>query len=113
MPFIPLPSDDKPRPEWLQMYTNPPKPSPQSKSLPDPPGFTRVSNERGKSKDKSSVEKARKAPTPEEMDKLKLKKAWEVALAPAKQLPMNAIGMAQPPDYEENLIDMRSNDMND
>ena len=27
------------------------------------------------------------------MDTLKLKKAWEVALAPAKQLPMNAIGM--------------------
>lgn len=27
------------------------------------------------------------------MDTLKLKKAWEVAIAPAKQLPMNAIGM--------------------
>ena len=27
------------------------------------------------------------------MDTLKLKKAWEMALAPAKQLPMNAIGM--------------------
>ena len=27
------------------------------------------------------------------MDLLKLKKAWEMALAPAKQLPMNAIGM--------------------
>lgn len=27
------------------------------------------------------------------MDTLKIKKAWEVALAPAKQLPMNAIGM--------------------
>lgn len=27
------------------------------------------------------------------MDTLKLKKAWEIALAPAKQLPMNAIGM--------------------
>ncbi|KAK3675418.1 hypothetical protein LTR37_021553 [Vermiconidia calcicola] len=27
------------------------------------------------------------------MDTLKLKKAWELALAPAKQLPMNAIGM--------------------
>lgn len=27
------------------------------------------------------------------MDTLKLKKAWEVALAPAKQLPMNAFGM--------------------
>jgi len=27
------------------------------------------------------------------MDTLKLKKAWEVALAPAKQLPMQGIGM--------------------
>lgn len=27
------------------------------------------------------------------MDTLKLKKAWEVAIAPAKQLPMSAIGM--------------------
>jgi ER membrane protein complex subunit 4 len=27
------------------------------------------------------------------MDTLKLKKAWEVAIAPAKQLPMNAIMM--------------------
>lgn len=26
------------------------------------------------------------------MDTLKMKKAWEVAIAPAKQLPMNAIG---------------------
>ena len=27
------------------------------------------------------------------MDTLKLKKAWEMAIAPAKQLPMNAFGM--------------------
>lgn len=27
------------------------------------------------------------------MDTLKLKKAWEIAIAPAKQLPMNAFGM--------------------
>ena len=33
----------------------------------------------------------RKAPTQEEMDTLKLKKCWEIALAPAKQLPMQAI----------------------
>lgn len=32
-------------------------------------------------------------PTTEETDTLKLKKAWEVALAPAKQLPMTAIMM--------------------
>ena len=32
-------------------------------------------------------------PTTEEMDTLKMKRAWEVAIAPAKQLPMRAIGM--------------------
>ena len=35
----------------------------------------------------------RKGPSPEEMESLKLKKAWEVALAPVKQLPMTAIMM--------------------
>ncbi|KAF4966236.1 hypothetical protein FZEAL_10676 [Fusarium zealandicum] len=35
----------------------------------------------------------RKPPTAEEMDTLKLKKAWEVALAPVKGLPMTAIMM--------------------
>ena len=35
----------------------------------------------------------RKPPTSEEMDTLKLKKAWEVALAPVKGLPMTAIMM--------------------
>lgn len=35
----------------------------------------------------------RKQATPEEMDTLKLKKAWEVALAPIKSLPMTAIMM--------------------
>ena len=35
----------------------------------------------------------RKPPTAAETDVLKLKKAWEVALAPVKQLPMTAIMM--------------------
>ncbi len=38
-------------------------------------------------------QQTRKPPTPEETDILKIKKSWEVALAPAKQLPMNAIMM--------------------
>lgn len=41
----------------------------------------------------SSKTAARAPPTTEEMDTLKLKKAWEVALAPVKQLPMTAIMM--------------------
>lgn len=35
----------------------------------------------------------RKQPTPTEMNTLKLKKAWEIALGPAKQIPMQAIMM--------------------
>jgi hypothetical protein len=73
--------------------------------FPDPPGFpssTTVQSRSTKQSNKSSTAVAgassnavtpRKPPTTEEMDQLKLKKAWELALAPAKQLPMNAIGM--------------------
>lgn len=50
-------------------------------------------DQRGLSKQQTKDQPARKPPTPEEMDTLKMKKAWEVAIAPAKQLPMNAIGM--------------------
>lgn len=45
------------------------------------------------SSSKQSQSTPRKPPTTEDMDQLKLKKAWEVAIAPAKSLPMNAIGM--------------------
>ena len=40
-----------------------------------------------------SAAPARKPSTAAETDTLKLKKSWELALAPAKQLPMNAIMM--------------------
>jgi len=36
---------------------------------------------------------ARKPPTVAETDQLKIKKSWEIAFAPAKALPMNAIMM--------------------
>lgn len=50
-----------------------------------------------------SSKKTRIPPTPEEMDTLKMKKAWEVAIAPAKQLPMNAFGaLTQTTEY--NLV---------
>lgn len=42
---------------------------------------------------KDSKSQPKKAPTSEEMDTLKLKKAWEVALAPVKSLPMTAFMM--------------------
>lgn len=40
---------------------------------------------------KTSQPPARKPPTQEETDTLKLKKSWEIALAPGKQLPMQLI----------------------
>merc|ERR1712029_225726 len=59
---------------------------------PRPPGFT-SSTKTAKTSNKTTSTAARKPPSPEEMDTLKLKKAWEMAIAPAKSLPMNAFGM--------------------
>lgn len=55
--------------------------------------LTRLAIQKQSSKDKDSKVAPRKQPSPEEMDTLKLKKAWEVALAPVKSLPMTAIMM--------------------
>ncbi|GAB7354254.1 hypothetical protein MBLNU459_g4787t1 [Dothideomycetes sp. NU459] len=86
-----------PPPQWVLDLNSTPAPRPKSSSIPDPPGYTSsttVSAKPSKGKDKSAPSTSlRKGPTPDEMDTLKLKKAWEVAIAPAKQLPMNAIGM--------------------
>lgn len=41
----------------------------------------------------SKLSLTRKPPTTAETDTLKIKKSWELAIAPAKQLPMNAIMM--------------------
>lgn len=50
-------------------------------------------NAQGQKHGKDSKIQPRKAPTADEMDTLKLKKAWEVALAPVKALPMTGIMM--------------------
>jgi ER membrane protein complex subunit 4 len=80
------------KPDWLLRLHSPP-PKPNNKSLPDPPGYAPLSKAKSSSKQSQTTTAVRKPPTPEEMDALKLKKAWELALGPAKQLPMNAIGM--------------------
>ncbi|RMX72103.1 hypothetical protein D0869_14957, partial [Hortaea werneckii] len=81
-----------PPPQWLRdLTTTPPTPKPKT-AIPDPPGFT-SSTKTTKTSNKTSTTAARKPPSPEEMDTLKLKKAWEMAIAPAKSLPMNAFGM--------------------
>lgn len=65
------------------------------RSLPDPPGYTASLTR--KERALSAKQASRKAPSSDEMDTLKIKKAWELAIAPAKQLPMNAIGALLPP----------------
>ncbi len=50
-----------------------------------------VGAQRKDAKDSKAAQRA--APTPDEMDTLKVKKAWEVALGPIKGLPMTAIMM--------------------
>lgn len=80
-----------PPPTWLVDLSAPPAAKPTRTTYADPPGYTTLKPTSSKSK--SAVATPRKQPTPEQMDTLKLKKAWEIALAPAKQLPMSAIGM--------------------
>nr|POE87850.1 er membrane protein complex subunit 4 [Quercus suber] len=84
-----------PQPRWVRDLTSVPPTRPRNSTLGEPPGFTSTTalQPSKKSSSKAPVSIPRKQPSPEEMDTLKLKKAWELALAPAKQLPMNAIGM--------------------
>ncbi|KAI1074653.1 hypothetical protein F5B20DRAFT_432291 [Whalleya microplaca] len=87
-------SPDLTVPKWVADLNNPPTPKSKNVSIPDPPGYPSHSTALSKkqaAKDPKSP--PRKQPTPEEMDTLKLKKAWEVALAPVKNLPMTAIMM--------------------
>jgi hypothetical protein len=86
-----------PPPQWvLDLNSTPPSKS-RTGALADPPGFTSTtalqSQQQPKGGKGSKAVTPRTKPSPEEMETLKLKKAWEVAIAPAKQLPMNAIGM--------------------
>ncbi|EOO03928.1 putative er membrane duf1077 domain-containing protein [Phaeoacremonium minimum UCRPA7] len=84
-----------PPPSWVSDLSSPP-PSKSGKSgaISDPPGFpSQAVASNSKKRDVAKETKARKPPTPEEMDTLKLKKAWEVALAPIKNLPMTGIMM--------------------
>lgn len=79
-----------PPPQWVLDLNTPPATKPKT-NIADPPGYTASLTRRDRAA--ASKQSARKQPTSEEMDTLKMKKAWEVAIAPAKQLPMNAIGM--------------------
>ncbi|CAI6337664.1 unnamed protein product [Periconia digitata] len=80
-----------PPPQWVLDLNSNPTTKPKNPSIPDPPGYTPALTR--KERAISAKQSARKQPTSEETDTLKIKKAWELAIAPAKQLPMNAIGM--------------------
>ncbi|KAK6353269.1 hypothetical protein TWF696_005246 [Orbilia brochopaga] len=74
------------QPAWVIDLKNSAGRSKPPSSIVDPPGYSA-----GGSSKKS--QKQVTAPTQAETDDLKIKKAWEVALAPAKSLPMNMIMM--------------------
>ncbi|KAI0877539.1 hypothetical protein GGS24DRAFT_104174 [Hypoxylon argillaceum] len=79
-------------PQWVTDLNFPPTYKSKSGSIPDPLGYHSqsgaLSKKQAAKESKESKVQPRKQPTPEEMDTLKLKKAWEVALAPIKSLPM-------------------------
>ncbi|RKF77464.1 ER membrane protein complex subunit 4 [Golovinomyces cichoracearum] len=76
---------------WLKDLNFPPAMNQlTSTEIPDPPNFMVTMS---KQKRQSSSKNLARPPTTAEMDVLKLKKAWEVALAPVKQLPMTAFMM--------------------
>ncbi|KAG7286928.1 hypothetical protein NEMBOFW57_006428 [Staphylotrichum longicolle] len=83
-----------PMPTWAVQLKNPPAHKSKQAGIPDPPGYPSSQSTSSKKKDaKDSKAAQRQAPTPDEMDTLKVKKAWEVALGPIKSLPMTGIMM--------------------
>ncbi|KAH7150013.1 hypothetical protein B0J13DRAFT_620353 [Dactylonectria estremocensis] len=74
-------------PVWAAQLESPPAPKTKLPGIADPPGYG------SPKQNKDAKTQPRKPPTPEEMDTLKLKKAWEIALAPVKGLPMTGIMM--------------------
>ncbi|CAK7266226.1 hypothetical protein SEPCBS57363_001988 [Sporothrix epigloea] len=87
------------RPQWIDNLQLPPTPRAKSGTIADPPGFPSQALATNKKRDAKEIKAAataaatKKQQTPEEMDTLKVKKAWEVALGPVKALPMTAIMM--------------------
>ncbi|PLB37779.1 ER membrane protein complex subunit 4 [Aspergillus candidus] len=81
-----------PPPHWaVSMNTPMPRATKAANSIPNPPGF---SSRKETTRNRAQRQSQTTAPQPPvETDTLKLKKAWEIALAPSKQLPMNGIMM--------------------
>ncbi|KAK2591974.1 hypothetical protein QQS21_010310 [Conoideocrella luteorostrata] len=79
-------------PSWVAQLRSPPAAKSKVPGIPDPIGFSSGSSG-SKKPSKDGKTQPRKPPSNDEMETLKLKKAWEVALAPAKSLPMTLIMM--------------------
>lgn len=79
-------------PYWVSQLDFPPIAKSKVNGIIDPPGFSTAPSSAPK-KGKDVKTQPRKPPSAEERDTLKVKKAWEVALAPVKGLPMTAIMM--------------------
>ncbi|GFF21938.1 ER membrane protein complex subunit 4 [Aspergillus udagawae] len=86
------PFSPPPPPQWVVALNTPmPRPTKAASSITDPPGFSSSKAlGKGRAQQQSTTSTTAK---PDETDTLKLKKAWEIALAPSKQIPMNAIMM--------------------
>ncbi|KAI8686937.1 ER membrane protein complex subunit 4 [Fusarium sp. Ph1] len=81
-------------PAWVSQLEHPPAAKAKVAGVQDPPGFSSgAAVSHSKKQNKDAKVQPRKPPTAEEMDTLKLKKAWEVALAPVKGLPMTGFMM--------------------
>ncbi|KAG6088009.1 hypothetical protein E4U15_006925 [Claviceps sp. LM218 group G6] len=80
-------------PTWVAQLRSPSPAKSKIPGIPDPVGFSSSSSSSSKTPSKDSKLQPRKPPSTDEMETLKVKKAWEVALAPVKALPMTGIMM--------------------
>jgi len=82
-------------PKWVVHLRSPPPAKARSPGIPDPPGFPSAAAPSAKKRDaaKDAKNQPRRPPTADEMDTLKLKKAWEVVINVIKNVPMTAIMM--------------------
>ncbi|KAG5980871.1 hypothetical protein E4U55_003540 [Claviceps digitariae] len=80
-------------PTWVAQLRSPPPAKSRVPGIPDPVGFSSSSPSSSKKPSKDSKIQPRKPPSADEMETLKVKKAWEIALAPVKALPMTGIMM--------------------
>ncbi|KAL1956455.1 hypothetical protein VTO42DRAFT_7253 [Malbranchea cinnamomea] len=81
-----------PPPRWAVDMNNPPPRPAKTGSIPDPPGYA-TPKVAIKERQQQQQQQTTISPNSPQTDALKLKKAWEIALSPMKQLPMNAIMM--------------------